>query len=97
MDVYSLLDKVPLSFNRVRANAVVTGLTVTVVVKNAQTGATLLASTSVPEQGGATGIYTYLWTHGLTDQTECIATYTVGSSIYTEFFLVDGNFGGRAA
>lgn len=95
MEIYQQIDVIPLSFSRVRNNALVSGLTVTVVVKSAKTGTVLLASTSVPELG-VSGIYTYNWTHGLTADTECIAVYTVGTLIYTEYFLVSNYTGSRA-
>jgi hypothetical protein len=99
MDIYSSLTQtIPLSFSRIRANALVTGLTVTVVVKNAASNATLLASTSVPEVAVGAGIYTYNWTHGLTQDTECMIVYTVGSSEYTEYILIQSDAqGGRSA
>lgn len=97
MTIYSFVDTIPLSFSRVRAGGTVTGLTVTVSVQNVKTGATLLASTAVPEVGSATGIYTYNWTHGITVDTQCLVTFLVGGSKYVEFILItnDGN-GGRA-
>lgn len=96
MDIYALQDKIPLSYSRVNLNTIVTGLTVTVVVKSADTGATLLASTSVPEVLAGSGIYTYEWVHGLTVDTPCIAIYTAGGIILEEFFLITYNSPSRA-
>lgn len=97
MDIYNLNDVIPLGFSRVRNNVLISGLTVTVTVKNAQTGASLLSSTSVPELG-VTGIYNYDWTHGLTATTQCLVTFTVGSSIYNEFILIsEDEAGGRTS
>lgn len=96
MDIYSLETVIPLSYARVRNNALVSGLTVTVVVKNALTAATILSSTSVPEISSS-GIYTFNWTHGQTADVECLATYTVGSATYQEYFLISNDAtGGRA-
>lgn len=99
MDIYSFSSIIPLSFTRVRAGVLVTGLTVTVTVKNAATGASLLASTSVPEALAGSGIYTYNWTHGLSQDTECLVTFSVGGSPYSEYILISNNSqpGGRTA
>jgi len=97
MTIYSGNDVIPLSFSRVRAGSVISGLSVTVDVKNAKTGAVLLSSTSAPEVG-STGIYTYNWTHGLTQDTECLVTYTVDGSKYVEYILISASgTGGRTA
>ena len=96
MDFYTEQDTIPLSFMRVRNNTPVTGLTVTVVVKNASTGATLLSSTTIPEVGTGSGNYTYNWTHGVSSIIECVATYTTGSSVYTEYFTINNASQGRA-
>lgn len=98
MDIYSLTDQIPVSYSRARNNALVTGLTVTAVITNAKTGVTLLASTSLPEVSVGAGIYTYNWTHGLTQDTECLITYTVGTSKIMEFILISNDAaGGRSA
>ncbi len=97
MDVYNFVDFVPLSFSRNTGSSLVSGLTVSVTVKNAKTNASLLSSTSVPEISSGAGIYTYNWAHGLTTDTECLVTFTVGSSIFTEFILITNDgFGGRS-
>lgn len=97
MDIYSATDTVPLSFSRVRNNALVSGLSVSVAVKDAKTGAVLLASTTCPEVAASSGIYTYSWTHGLTSDTICLVTYSVGATIYTEQILISNSLqGGRA-
>lgn len=94
MDIYNLVDTIPLSFSRVRNNALVSGLTVTVSVKNAATGTALLTSTSCPEVSVGSGIYTYNWTHGLKTDTIVLVTYTVGTSIYTEQILISFDLSG---
>lgn len=96
MDVYSEQDVIPLSFSRYRNGALVSGLTVNVTVTDAATGSVLLGSTSVPEVASS-GIYTYNWTHGLTADTECLVTYTVGTVLYQEFFLITNHSGGTTA
>lgn len=94
--IYVNEDTIPLSFSRVRAGTIVSGLTVTVVVKNAATGATLLSSHSVPEVLAGSGIYSYSWAHGLSADTECLVTFTVGSQIYSEHLFITINTGSRA-
>lgn len=96
MDVYTNMDTVPLSFSQNRNSVLTTGLTVTVTVTNAQTGVSLLSSTSVPEVNAPSGIYTYMWVHGLTVDTECIVTYTQGTQKYIEYILVKFESGSRA-
>lgn len=96
MDIYSLIDVVPLSFSRVRNNALSTGLTVTAVVTNAVTNAVLLASTSLPEIAVGAGIYNYNWAHGLNVNTECLITYTVGTSKYMEYILISDSTTSRS-
>lgn len=97
MDIYSLTDTIPLSFSRVRNSALVTGLTVTVVVTNATTNAVLLASTSMPEVAVGAGVYTYSWVHGVRQDTICLVTYTIGTSKYYEQILISNDAaGGRA-
>lgn len=88
---YFLRDSVPLTFIRIRLGQVVNGLTVSVVVKNARTGATLLASTNVPETAAGNGIYTYNWSHNLKDETECAAFYTVSGNTYCDVFTIGDN------
>lgn len=97
MDIYQYIDTIPLSFQRLRAGAVATGLTVAVSVVNAKTGATLLASVSVPEVVAGSGIYTYNWTPGIFVDTECLVTFVVNGQKYSEFILItNGGTGGRA-
>ena len=97
MTVYNLLDQVPLTFQRIVGGAIATGLTVTVVVKNAVTGSTLLSSTSCTEAIAGSGIYTYNWSHGLSQPTTCVATYTVGGKNYSESFLIQDSSGSHSA
>lgn len=71
-------------------------LTIKVVVYNVATGATLLASTTVPASAGNTGIYVYQWTHGLTVKTYCLAVYTITgllSATYSDYFTIDNSTG----
>ena len=93
MEYYTLIDIIPLSFSRVKNNALVSGLTVTVTVKNGKTGATLLAATSCPEITSGAGIYTYNWTHGLIEPTECLVEFSVNGHIYSEFVIVTNSSG----
>ena len=86
--VYRTIDQVTLGYVRILSTGNVSGLSVSVVVKNAITQSVLLASTACPEVG-TTGVYVYNWTHGLTVTTKCIAVYTVGSNVYEEFFIID--------
>ena len=97
MDFYTNQDTIPLSFMRVRNNAPITGLVVTVVVKNAASGATLLSSTTLPEVVAGSGNYTYNWNHGINSIIECVATYTTGSSVYVEYFTISNASQGRAS
>lgn len=86
MDIFTQ-DVIPLTFTRIRANALVTGLTVSVTVKDAASGAVILTATSCPEITPGAGVYTFNWTHGLNQNTLMIATYTVtGGQIYSEYF-----------
>jgi hypothetical protein len=97
MDIYTIPHVVPLSYTKVVANAPVSGLSVTVKVVNAVTNATLLSSTPAPEVATGAGVYTYNWTSGLTADTLCQVTYTVGSTtVYKEFIYITlGAFGAR--
>lgn len=98
MDIYSLTDSIPLSFSRIRNNALITGLTVTVVVTNAKTNAVLLASTSCPEIAVGAGIYTFNWSHGQNSDTECLVSFTVGTQKFNEFILITNDaVGGRTS
>jgi len=88
--IFKMYDPIPLSFTRVLNGASVTGLTVKVVVQNLSSGAVLLASATLLEI--TPGLYVYNWTHLITTQTECIATYTVGTtstSVFKEYFSID--------
>lgn len=87
MALYNTVDLIPLTFVRIRSGALVTGLTVSVKVTNAVTGATLLSTTAMSEV--TPGFYAYTWTHGLTLFTECTAVYSVGGLVYAETFQVD--------
>jgi hypothetical protein len=87
MGEYKSGDNIPLCYTRIRNGAVVTGLTVTVTVQNALTGATLLASTALTEV--TPGLYSYNWVAGITTQTECIATYSTSGGIFKEAFTID--------
>jgi hypothetical protein len=96
-DNQNVRDAIPLSFVRIRNGSKVTGLTVTVTVVNVKTGATILASTNVPEVGAGSGLYSYTWTHGQTQETDCLVTYTVAGFAYCEFLTVsDDDVVGRA-
>ena len=96
MTIYDYLDQIPLTFARVRNNARVSGLTVSVTVLNSSTGATLLASTSLPE-AGSSGLYHFMWTHGIFAPTECLAVYTVGAQTYQEYFMISNPQESRTA
>ena len=87
MTIYKVYDSIPLFFERIRAGGLVTGLSVTVVVINAATGATLLASTALTEI--TPGHYEYVWNHGITVQTECVASYVVGGIAFKDTFTID--------
>ena len=89
MNLYQTDAPIPLFFQRIRNNALVTGLSVTVVVKNALTGATLLSSTALTEV--TPGYYAFNWNHSLTAETDCVATYTVGGTNYLDPFRVVSN------
>ena len=97
-DQFNIGDTIPLSFSRNYGSGAVTGLSPTVVVKNAKTGATLLASTAMTETISGNGIYTYNWaTTGLFSKTECVVTYTVGSTQFSEYLTIsDTELTGRA-
>lgn len=84
---YKAFDAIPLYFQRVRNGVPVTGLTVTVSVSNAATGASLLALTSLTEV--TPGLYSYVWTPGISTQTECISTYTTGGLQFKETLTID--------
>lgn len=89
MPNYQTLDIVPLAFMRILNGAAVTGLSVTVVVKNIRSGAVLLSSTALTEV--VAGVYSYSWTHGQTASTECVAQYTVGGVSYFENFTIESS------
>jgi energy-coupling factor transporter transmembrane protein EcfT len=86
---FNTTDSIPLSFMRIKTGAPVTGLSVTVKVINVRTGSTLLATTSLTEI--TTGVYEYVWTHGQTATTECIAEYVVADVTYAENFTIAAN------
>ena len=97
MDIYNFVDLIPLTYQRVRGGAAVTGLTVTVSAVNAVTKATLLSTVACPEIATGAGIYNYTWVHGLTSTTECLITFTVSGQIFTELILItNSGTGGRA-
>ncbi len=87
---YNSTDTIPLFYIQMRNGAPVTGLTVSVSVVNALTGATLLASTNLPEVIVGSGLYAYAWSNtGVTVETECVATYAVAGYQYKENFTID--------
>lgn len=97
IETYNSQETVVLTYSRAINGALVSGLTVNILIKNAVTGATLLASTSMPEIGSS-GIYTYSWTHGLTaEQTECLVQYTAGTRTVFEHILITNMSGGRTS
>lgn len=57
-----------------------TGRQVYVRAVNVRTGAQLLAPTLAPETLQA-GLYTYLWTHGITQKTDVAVLFSVGSAL----------------
>ena len=87
MAIYKAYDSIPLYFQRVRYGVPVTGLSVTVSVVSAATGATLLATTTLTEV--TPGLYSYVWVPGISVQTECIATYTTGGVQFKETITID--------
>lgn len=97
MTVYDSVDQIPLTFQRMLNGAPVSGLTVTVVVKDATTGTVIRSSVSCPEVVASSGIYTYNWSHGLTQPTSCLAIYTVNGKQFSEAFEVVANEGGGRA
>ena len=82
----SLRDNIPLTFTRVSAGILVAGLTVTVVVIDARDGSMLLTSSPCSEV--YPGVYTHIWNHSLTSETECLAIYDVAGSKFVENFTV---------
>lgn len=79
---------ITLSFRYILAGIPQTGQTVTATVVNALTGATLLSQTPLNEV--VAGQYTYSWSSGLTQFTNCRATYTIlGKQVDDYFQIVD--------
>jgi len=97
MIIYNAADIIPLSFQQIRNGTPVSGLSVSVVVKNASNGATLLASTLLPESAAGSGMYNYNWSHGIQSQTVCNAIYTISGKQFTEIFLITNLDGGHTA
>ena len=91
MTEFFIRDTIPLAFMRIRQGVPVTGLTVTAIVKNIRTGATLLTSTTLTEQVSGSGLYSYAWAHGLLGETDCAAIYTVSGNQFVETFSVTDN------
>ena len=88
MDKHDLSDPViSLEYARPINGVLQTGLTVTVTVTNASTNATLLAATAMPEIASGAGIYKYVWTHGLTQDTQVLVTYSVGGTRKVQEFI----------
>lgn len=87
-ELFYSTNAVPLSYSRVVNYAVVSGLAPKVVVQNASTNATLLASTTMPESASGSGVYTYVWTPSVGVDTPCVVTYTVGSQVFKEFLTI---------
>lgn len=77
---------IPLSFRYLLAGIPQTGQTVSVKVVDAKTGATLLSSTTMTEV--VSGQYVYTWNSGITQFTNCLATYTILSKQVDEFFQI---------
>lgn len=92
MEIYSFYDQIPFSYSREINGTLVSGLTVSVTVTNAKTGATLLATTAMPEVG-TTGNYTYNWTHGITTPTECLVTYSITGKPNRHQYILISNGG----
>lgn len=96
-DIYSQSDVIPLSYQRLFGGTLITGLTVSVMVFNKRTNATLLPTTACTESPSGSGLYLYMWTHGLTQDTICQVVYTVSGKKYLEdIFITGGPPSGRA-
>lgn len=83
MTIYELTvdDTIPLSLWLQRGDGSFdTGRQVYVRAVNVRTGAELLAPTLMTETAQA-GLYTYLWTHGLTVKTDVAVLYSVGAAL----------------
>ena len=94
--VYENMDVIPLQYSRINPNGgLVTGLAVSVVVRNTK-GVVLLASTPLVETVAGSGLYGYDWTHNLPNGGSCVASYTVGTRTVTEYFTITYPSGGSA-
>ena len=85
---FQLEDKIRLAWG-----GLATGLTgVVVTVYNADDGSVLLSNQTLAARGN--GIYSYLWNHGRTVKTYCIAQYSypallgLGAGAMTDYFTI---------
>lgn len=97
-DQFNVGDTIPLSFVRDLGAGRVSGLSLTVQVKNASTGAVMLASSTMTESPSGSGIYLYAWTPNLNSKTSCLVLYTVGGvQTFEEYItLTDEDSNARA-